>query len=165
MEETSPGRMIISGTIAAGAQGDTLVKLPMRVLLGKSFRTDLNIIDAQFSVAGIRVVPIQGSLQVYGCGQDTNGVQLGGAGKYSLSQNVPNPVTNEAIIRYAIAQPGRVRLTIYNSMGVRTATLLDQQQAQGSYEFHIDASTLPAGIYTYELTSGTFRATRKLIIQ
>jgi hypothetical protein len=49
-------------------------------------------------------------------------------------------------------------------MGREVVTLLDRYQQFGSYDVIFQADNLASGIYFYTLTSGSFIATKKLIL-
>jgi hypothetical protein len=57
-----------------------------------------------------------------------------------------------------------VRLVVYDILGRPVATLVNQEQAPGDYTVLFDASTLPSGIYFYELQINDFRAVRKMTL-
>lgn len=83
---------------------------------------------------------------------------------YYLEQNYPNPFNSITSIRYSILQSGRVNLTIYDLMGSEVKTLIDRYQEAGSYDVMFQAENLASGIYFYQLLSGNFIATKKLIL-
>ncbi|HEX2963513.1 MAG TPA: T9SS type A sorting domain-containing protein [Ignavibacteriales bacterium] len=83
---------------------------------------------------------------------------------YSLAQNYPNPFNPATTIRYAVPQAGMVTLKIYNMLGQEIATLVNKMQNAGSYEVSFDASRLSSGIYLYNLTSGSFSSTKKMML-
>ncbi|MGE5351491.1 MAG: T9SS type A sorting domain-containing protein [Acidobacteriota bacterium] len=83
---------------------------------------------------------------------------------YSLTQNYPNPFNPSTTIRYAVPQAGLVTLKIFNMLGQEVATLVHAQQNAGSYEVSFDASRLSSGIYLYNLTSGSFSSTKKMML-
>lgn len=84
--------------------------------------------------------------------------------QFALFQNYPNPFNPSTIIRYAVPQSGRVELKIFNLMGQEVATLIDQEQSPGTFECRFDASGLASGMYFYQLRTGSFTATRKLLL-
>lgn len=90
------------------------------------------------------------------------------AAAYRLEQNYPNPFNSETKIHYTINaqdQETRVTLTLFDVLGSRVATLIDEYKSAGNYSVLMDASrlSLPGGIYYYRLTAGYFTQTLKMI--
>ena len=56
-----------------------------------------------------------------------------------LAPNVPNPFNPNTLIPYRLDTDGPVRLEIYNLLGQRIRTLVDEVQAAGSYRVSWDA--------------------------
>ena len=89
--------------------------------------------------------------------------------EFVLEQNYPNPFNPETTIRYAIPEAGRVVVSIYNTLGQRVRTLVDEQQPAGAYRATWDGrdangAQLASGIYLYKMTTGSFTASRKLML-
>lgn len=85
-------------------------------------------------------------------------------GGYALEQNYPNPFNPSSSIRYTIPAAAKVQLAIYNVLGQQVATLVDTDQAAGSYTVTFDASRLSTGTYFYTLRVGDFMSTRKMTL-
>ena len=83
---------------------------------------------------------------------------------YALNQNYPNPFNPSTIISYQIPQNSFVTLKVYNVLGKEVATLVNQQQIAGKYNFNFKANNLPSGIYIYKLTAGSFTSVKKLTL-
>jgi len=60
--------------------------------------------------------------------------------KFHLIQNYPNPFNNLTIIPFAVAKSGHVRIVIYNTIGKRVRTLIDQTFLPGRYRFSWDGT-------------------------
>ena len=82
----------------------------------------------------------------------------------SLSQNYPNPFNSSTIIRYALPEAGRVNLEVYNLLGQKVATLVDEVQQAGYYFYTWNMTDLPSGVYFYRLKTGDFEKRRKMLI-
>jgi len=81
-----------------------------------------------------------------------------------LYQNYPNPFNPSTTIQYAIPKAGVVTLKVYNILGQAIITLINGEKPIGSYEVEFDASTLSSGIYFYQLKSGSFVVTKKMLL-
>jgi|GEM_PF-2730109 len=83
---------------------------------------------------------------------------------YKLDQNFPNPFNPLTVIRYSIPEQQNVEVIIYDILGKRIATLVNEVKAPGEYEVEFNSPTLSSGIYIYSLRAGTFRETRKMLL-
>jgi hypothetical protein len=86
------------------------------------------------------------------------------ADKYSLSQNDPNPFNPTTRIAFSLAFDGPARLEVFDAVGTRVAVLIEEAMAAGSYEAVWDAGNAASGVYYYRLTSGTWSATRRMVV-
>ena len=84
--------------------------------------------------------------------------------KYSLSQNYPNPFNPSTLIEFSIPNRENVKLEVYNAIGQKISTILNQEMSAGNNSFSFDASNLSSGIYYYTIKSGNFSASRKMIL-
>jgi len=83
---------------------------------------------------------------------------------YVLRQNYPNPFNPTTTIAYDLKASGKVRLSVYDLMGKEVAVLVDGIQSAGNHKVRFDGSNLPSGIYFYQLQSGSFTETKKLVL-
>lgn len=83
--------------------------------------------------------------------------------KYELGQNYPNPFNPSTIISFSIPESGLVALKVFNVLGQEVAELVNEIKTAGSYKVSFNASTLTTGIYLYQIQSGTFSDTKKLL--
>ena len=89
--------------------------------------------------------------------------------EYNLYQNYPNPFNPVTKIKYSIPavethRDASVRLEVYDILGRRIASLVNERQKPGDYEVTFDGSGLASGVYFYSLSAGTFHQTKKLIL-
>ncbi len=88
---------------------------------------------------------------------------------FSLSQNYPNPFNSITEIRYALPRSCQVKLEIYNILGQRVASLVDEHQ-QAGYKItcwesrSVSGGEISSGIYFYRLKVGDFVQTRKMVL-
>jgi len=83
---------------------------------------------------------------------------------YELRQNYPNPFNPVTTIEYALAVQGRVQVEIFNLLGERVKTLVDQNQSAGTHKVEFDGASLSSGVYFYTIKSGDFFKSRKMIL-
>lgn len=83
---------------------------------------------------------------------------------YDLSQNYPNPFNPTTNIKFSIPTSGNVSLKVYNTLGQEVATLLNEYKNAGTYQTDFNASKLSSGMYTYTLTSGNYRISKKMML-
>ncbi|HSW56269.1 MAG TPA: T9SS type A sorting domain-containing protein [Ignavibacteriaceae bacterium] len=90
---------------------------------------------------------------------------------FKLEQNYPNPFNPITSIQYAIGslpdgKAGRqfVTLKVYDLLGREIATLVNEEKPAGEYEVEFNGSTLPSGIYFYQLKAGEFSETKKMLL-
>lgn len=101
--------------------------------------------------------------------------------EYSLSRNFPNPFNPSTKIKFTIPQAhspllgglsplsqrgdqeGFITLKIYDILGKEVATLVNEQKPAGTYTVEFNASNLSSGIYFYQLKTGIYSETKKII--
>jgi len=83
---------------------------------------------------------------------------------YVLEQNYPNPFNARTTLRYAIPSSGQVRLTIYNIMGQKVATLVDGHQDAGYHSVTWNSTNLASGVYIYHLQADGHTLTKKMVL-
>ena len=87
---------------------------------------------------------------------------------FVLLQNYPNPFNPSTKIGFSIPQTSNVSIDIYNVVGERVATVVNQTLEAGYHSVDFDASSLSSGTYIYQLKAngqnGTFVETKKMIL-
>ena len=84
--------------------------------------------------------------------------------KYSLEQNYPNPFNSKTTINYQLEFNYFVELTVYNALGKKVASLVNQKQQAGQYNVSFHGCGLASGIYYYKLSAGSIHQVRKMIL-
>ncbi len=85
-------------------------------------------------------------------------------GKYILAQNYPNPFNAETKITYNLNSYTKAKLEVYNLIGRKVATLVDESQSPGRHSVIWNASNQATGIYFYKLTVGEESYLKKMIL-
>ena len=88
---------------------------------------------------------------------------------FDLKQNYPNPFNPHTVIAYQLPQNEMVGLEIYNALGEKVRTLVNETQDTGKYEVVWDGKNssgnqLSSGIYLYRLTAGNYVRVMKMVL-
>lgn len=87
---------------------------------------------------------------------------------FSLSQNYPNPFNPETNIRFEIPKESNVNISIFNIMGEKVATLLNEYMEPGYYQRSFYSNNngvnLSSGTYFYVLKAGENNLVKKMIL-
>ncbi|UCE65889.1 MAG: T9SS type A sorting domain-containing protein, partial [Candidatus Zixiibacteriota bacterium] len=81
-----------------------------------------------------------------------------------LLQNYPNPFNARTTIRFVLPKSGNVQLTIYDLLGRRVKTIIDEYMQAGVHAVTCDASALSSGIYFYRLDAGEYSDKMKMLL-
>jgi len=83
---------------------------------------------------------------------------------FMLHQNFPNPFNPSTTFRFELPIESRVQVTIYDILGRKISTLVDQKLGAGVHERVWDASAFSSGTYIARMVTGTSVITRKLTL-
>lgn len=83
----------------------------------------------------------------------------------SISQNYPNPFSKSTSIDITLKEAASVSVDIYNTIGQKVITKVQEKLSTGTHTINIDCAKLKSGIYFYTVKAGDNAMTRKMIIQ
>lgn len=83
---------------------------------------------------------------------------------FLLDQNYPNPFNGTTMIPFTVSSAERALMTLYNILGQRIRTLLDEYRTPGVYTVRAELNDLPSGSYWCRLQIGAKNQTIKLIL-
>jgi hypothetical protein len=83
---------------------------------------------------------------------------------FALYANYPNPFNPSTNIKYSVPEASRVILKVFDALGREVATVVNQDQAAGTYVATFDAKSLANGTYFYRLQAGNFTETKKMLL-
>ena len=88
---------------------------------------------------------------------------------FELFQSYPNPFNNQTIIKYDLLKSCQVTLTIYNILGQKVNTLVNEHQQAGTKSVNWDGKDekgkeLASGIYFYQLKAGEVTQTKRMVL-
>jgi hypothetical protein len=107
----------------------------------------------------IREIEVFGTLKVTSVKSGNSSLPA----KYALYQNYPNPFNPSTNIQIDIPKAGETSIIVYNILGQKVAELLNRQLDAGTYTVSFNASGFSSGIYFYNMKSGNFVTTKKMI--
>jgi len=84
--------------------------------------------------------------------------------RFTLSNAYPNPFNPTTTIEFTLANKSHINLTIYNQLGQKVTTLVDEPRVAGSYKIEWDASDMPSGLYFYTMKAGNVKKIRKVVL-
>jgi hypothetical protein len=88
---------------------------------------------------------------------------------FALEGNYPNPFRTQTTLQFDLPEPVDVTLSVYDVMGRRVATLVDQPMQAGAHEVRWDGrsasgSTVASGVYLLRLEAGERVATQRMTV-
>jgi len=88
---------------------------------------------------------------------------------FELGQNYPNPFNPNTSFGFALPHVSNVNISIFNILGQKVKTLVDQEYSAGYYTADWDGTgdngtSVASGIYFYKIQADKFSATRKMML-
>jgi hypothetical protein len=88
---------------------------------------------------------------------------------FALEKNYPNPFNPSTTISYDLPQQAQVTLDIFDIMGKKIKTLVNQSQDTGNKSAVWNGTDefgrpVSAGVYLYRIQAGEFTKTRKMVL-
>ncbi|MCJ7508475.1 MAG: C25 family cysteine peptidase [candidate division Zixibacteria bacterium] len=89
--------------------------------------------------------------------------------EFGLAQNYPNPFNIESNIEYSLPKNCQVKLVIYNILGQKIKTLVNEEQKAGHQRISWDGKNdrgeiVSSGIYFYKIRAGNFIETKRMML-
>lgn len=81
-----------------------------------------------------------------------------------IEPNYPNPFNASTHIDYQLAEQTRVRIEVYNALGQRVATLVDEEKSNGRYSVEFNPGGLAAGVYVLRFQTSHNEDVQKMTI-
>jgi len=82
----------------------------------------------------------------------------------TLHGNYPNPFNPVTTISYTMPKAGKVTVEVFNTLGQKVVTLLDEEQSQGGHQVVWDANNAPSGVYYYRLWGDDFYVVKSMTL-
>jgi len=125
------------------------------------------VVELEFvpSATGIGFMPVfwKGALEV----REVNTPSIPTV--FSLSQNYPNPFNPKTLIRFTLPKDSWVNMEVYNILGQRVKTLVDEKLTAGVKEVEWDSKgdnglEVASGIYFYRIKADDFSDIKKMVM-
>ncbi len=89
--------------------------------------------------------------------------------KFDLNQNYPNPFNPATMINFDLPKAAHATLSVFNVLGQKVVTLMDEHQPAGSYQVEWKGTSdggnkVASGIYFYRLEAGKDVMTKKMML-
>jgi hypothetical protein len=97
----------------------------------------------------------------------TTGIENGAGilpSEFGLEQNYPNPFNAQTTIRYNLSFAADVIISVFDLLGRKIATLVEEKQQAGSHQITWNAVDISSGIYFYKIEAGGFTDSRKMLL-
>ncbi|HEX7401241.1 MAG TPA: DNRLRE domain-containing protein, partial [candidate division Zixibacteria bacterium] len=87
---------------------------------------------------------------------------------FSLMQNFPNPFNGETVLQFDLPRTSKVSMVIYNLLGERVKTLLNESRPAGMNAIVWDGTDqwgkpVSSGMYFYQLSTENYTRTKRLL--
>jgi parallel beta-helix repeat protein len=83
---------------------------------------------------------------------------------FALHQNYPNPFNARTVIEYTLPESHHVTVKIFDILGNKIETLVDQSQTAGHHKTVWNADGSSSGIYFYRIKAGGLSRTMRMIL-
>ena len=139
--------------------------------------TDNSVVSGKYKYR-LKQIDTEGQFEY----SDIVNVTMGAPSKFELSRNYPNPFNPSTQIKYSIPSNLKegtvnVKLSVFNVLGQKVASLINKEQSAGNYVVTFDSDNIhstgsqrmAAGVYIYNLqisnsTGNIYFATKKMIL-
>ncbi len=144
---------------------------PSDKVTGFSFRYDARPEGIQDSIITIEVYNIWGvmeasySVEVFVEPNEDEKLPK----EFFVAQNFPNPFNPETEILYELPKDAQVRLVVYNILGQKVKTLVDERQRAGRYNIRWEGrddsgEEVASGVYFYKIQAGDIEIAKKMLL-
>lgn len=82
----------------------------------------------------------------------------------TITQNYPNPFNPATTIEFALTDQKDVKVEVYDRIGRKISTLVDDRLNRGFHTVQFDGSGLASGVYFYRIVTDQSVTTRKMVL-
>jgi hypothetical protein len=149
------------GAMAKGVDANINVIFEQDFYAGLALSTDANGQTDPCNVPGtpVDIVAVQFPVS------DLTAINSIATTTFNVSQNTPNPATDQTIINVTLPASARVKVEVYDLLGQKVLAIPSSNYSAGVHPFKIDCTKLSHGVYFYEVSAGNERVTKKMIVE
>lgn len=175
--DTIPGQMRIAMAGASLLNGSGVLVYVVFIVNGSpDDTTTIHFDSLRFNDPGVLAPPFPPDTTIDGLFTVSHGTDVrdgdgffGLPTELTLFQNYPNPFNPVTAIEYALLKNCDVDLTIYDILGQKVRTLVQEFQKIGYYRIEWDGTSekgvkVASGIYFYRIKAGEFTQSKKMMI-
>lgn len=152
-----------AGVAGAGADVIDIVSTgPYSISAGDSIRVAFALIAGD-NLADIKTSAVNAQIKYDGMNMTTG---ISGIVNNEMDQMVvyPNPADNQSVIDITITEESLVELKMFNIFGQEIKVITSEKMNAGAHRFVHELSSIASGLYYYQLTVGSKKQVKKLII-
>lgn len=82
----------------------------------------------------------------------------------TITQNYPNPFNPVTNIRFSLSETKDVKVEVYDRIGRKISTLIDDRLTRGFHTVQFDGSRLASGVYFYRIATDQTVTTKKMVL-
>jgi hypothetical protein len=143
----------------------SVAQIRVRILGEIPVGTELFSLNVNTELADATATPIGDvNLKTIGVTTDKN-VNLG---TELTAVNYPNPFNDATTISYTLPETGKVKVEVYNNMGMLVTTLVDETQESGVQNVSFNSENTLPGVYFYHITvmgeTKNFSTVKRMIV-
>jgi hypothetical protein len=84
--------------------------------------------------------------------------------RFILEECYPNPAKEKTTIHFRTNNAGIVSVDLFDNMGKISRNLIKENFDPGEHRVEVDLKNIPAGTYVYQMNTGFYKESKKLII-
>ncbi|MBU1935762.1 T9SS type A sorting domain-containing protein [bacterium] len=84
--------------------------------------------------------------------------------EFAVQQNYPNPFNPTTTINFDLPSREFVKLDVFNVIGQKVVTLVNESMSPGYHMVQFNAENLPSGLYFYRVQAGNWSALKKMML-
>ena len=143
----------------------SIALVTVRILAEIPENTELFHMNANTELADATANPIQDiNLKTIGVTTDKGLISV----TELTSSNYPNPFKDATTISYILPENGKVTVEVYNNVGMKVITLVEEAQEAGVQNVKFNTSNIMPGVYIYHIKvqgeTNNYSAVKRMIV-